>query len=427
MNPRLSRLCFIFALIFAAEMIFSLPFHTTRYFRPTFLEVFHFSNTQLGDVFAFYGILAMFSYYLGGPIADRYSPRGLMTFSLLATSAGGFYLATIPTFVGAAIVFGWWGVTTIFLFWAAMIRATREWGGDLSQGLAFGILDGGRGVAAAAMAVVAVMFLSWFMPGDAHLATDAARRDGLRAVIIFYSTATLLAGGLIWLATPNIAPPRTHASTSPFKAMLQVMRRPVAWTHALIIICAYCGYKGLDNYSLYAVQVLGMDEVEAARFTAFAGYLRPVGCIVAGLIADRVSSARTTAFSFLILIGIYGTLSVSIPSATWTNIIFANLLVSYLAVYAFRGLYYALLQETRVPKHLTGTTVGFIAFLGYTPDAFFGPVTGRILDAAPGLEGHHNYFLFLTCMSVVGFMAVIALGWLNRRSDVPEVSEPASV
>ena len=47
------------ALVLAGELIFGLPFHTARFFRPTFLEVFGFSNTQLGDVFAVYGITAM--------------------------------------------------------------------------------------------------------------------------------------------------------------------------------------------------------------------------------------------------------------------------------------------------------------------------------------------------------------------------------
>ena len=36
------------ALIIAGEAIFSLPFHVTRFFRPTFLEVFEFSNMQFG-------------------------------------------------------------------------------------------------------------------------------------------------------------------------------------------------------------------------------------------------------------------------------------------------------------------------------------------------------------------------------------------
>ena len=51
------------ALIIAGEMIYSLPFHTQRYFRPTMLEVFELSNTQNGDMFAVFGITAAFSYF----------------------------------------------------------------------------------------------------------------------------------------------------------------------------------------------------------------------------------------------------------------------------------------------------------------------------------------------------------------------------
>ena len=42
------RLMTMIALIIAGEAIFSLPFHVTRFFRPTFLEVFEFSNMQFG-------------------------------------------------------------------------------------------------------------------------------------------------------------------------------------------------------------------------------------------------------------------------------------------------------------------------------------------------------------------------------------------
>jgi sugar phosphate permease len=129
-------------LVLAGELIFGLPFHTARFFRPTYLEAFGFSNTQLGDVFAVYGITAMIAYFPGGVIADRYPPRLLMTFSLFATAAGGVYMATFPAELQMALLYGYWGVSTVFLFWAAMISAMREWGGDRSQDKAFGILDG---------------------------------------------------------------------------------------------------------------------------------------------------------------------------------------------------------------------------------------------------------------------------------------------
>ena len=415
------RILFMLTLVLAGELIYGLPFQTARFFRPTFLEVFGFSNTQLGDVFAVYGITAMLAYFPGGVIADHYSPRTLMTLSLFATAAGGLYMSTFPGEAQLAALYGFFGVSTVLLFWSAMISATREWGGDRSQGKAFGILDGGRGLVAAAFAVFAVAVLSVYMPADMsqnmQLVSDAERRQGFRAVILLYTAATAFAGCLTWFVVPGtVGSSNTHVT--PLSGMLAVLRRPIVWAQALVVVCAYCGFKGSDNYSLYAVQVLGMDEVVAARFTAYASYLRPVGALVAGIVADRFSTSRVITVTFLVLVVSYLLLAVAIPTAAWTNIIFANLLISFFAVFALRGIYFALLQESKTPKHLTGSTVGFISLVGYTPDIFFAPIGGRILDSASVLVGHQRYFMFLTGIALIGVLAVLWLIYLNRKQSV---------
>jgi sugar phosphate permease len=81
-------------LVLAGEIIFGLPFHTARFYRPTLLEAFEFTNTELGDVFAVYGVMAMIAYFPGGVLTDRFSARFLLTASLAATAIGGFYMAT---------------------------------------------------------------------------------------------------------------------------------------------------------------------------------------------------------------------------------------------------------------------------------------------------------------------------------------------
>ena len=408
------RFLFMLTLILAGELIFGLPFHTARFFRPTFLEVFGFSNTELGDTFAVYGITAMLAYFPGGVIADHYSPRRLMTLSLFATAAGGLYMASFPDKAQLMALYGFFGVSTVLLFWSAMISATRDWGGNRSQGKAFGILDGGRGLVAAAFAVLAVTVLSWYMPVDMSLLSDAERRQGFCAVILLYSAATAMAGCLTWFVLPE-SMTSVQSHQTPLAGMWAVLRRPIVWAQAFVVVCAYCGFKGSDNYSLYAVQVLGMDEVAAARFTAYASYLRPLAAVVAGIVADRFSSSKVIAITFVILVLSYLALAVAIPTVEWVNLIFANLLISFFAVFALRGVYFALLQESRTPKHLTGSTVGLISLVGYTPDIFFAPITGRILDSAPGLIGHQRYFMFLAGVAVAGVLMVMWLIRLNRK------------
>ena len=407
------RYFLMISLVVAGELVFGLPFNIARVFRPTLLEVFGFTNTQLGDLFAVYGITALLGYLPGGALADRFSARSLMSFSLFSTAAGGIYMATIPGAVEMAVLYGYWGVTTIFLFWGALIRATREWGGDNSQGLAFGILEGGRGLVAAIVAFVAVNLFAFYMPENANLATEQQRVTGFRTIILYYSAATFLAGLFTWYTIPVVKRAR-RIEYNPLQGMGLVLRKPILWAQAGIIVCAYCCFKGLDNYSLYAVQVLGMDEVEGARLAVYGGWTRPVAAVIAGLIADRFNATRLIGFIFVSLFVSYGTWSMMTPAGSGVAVIYVNFFVSFFAVYALRGIYFALREETRTPKFLTGAAVGMISLVGYTPEIFFAPIAGRILDANPGIVGHQNYFMFLAAIAVFGVSIALWLLWMRR-------------
>ncbi len=410
------RVLIMTTLVFAGEIIFGLPFHTARFFRPTLLESFNFTNTQLGDVFAVYGVMAMIAYFPGGVLADRFSARVLLSASLVATGAGGFYMATYPGTWGMALLYGYWGVTSILLFWAALIRATREWGGARSQGRAFGILEGGRGVAAALFATLGVAVLALEMPDDVMLVTDAERRAAFRSVILLYSGAAIATAALTWL----LIPPAKHIGDSSRSLLFNarvVIQRPLVWAQAAVIICAYCGYKGLDNYSLYAVQVLGMDEVEGARLSAYGAYIRPFAAVGAGFLADRWSASRTIGVLFVVLVVSYALLATSLPAGQGLALIYGNIFVSFFAVFGLRGVYYALLEENNIPPVLTGAVTGMVSFIGYTPEIFFTPITGRILDATPGAGGHQHYFLFLAAVALVALGVVAWLLRLQRRDS----------
>ena len=97
------------------------------------------------------------------------------------------------------------------------------------------------------------------------------------------------------------------------------------------------------------------------------------------------------------------------------NVIDDHLFITYFAVYARRGIYFAWLKETRTPRPVTGAAVGVISFVGYTPDIFFASIGGRLLDANPGAGGHLDYFRFLTGIAICGVLVVGWLMWLQRN------------
>ena len=410
------RITNMLILVLAGEIIFGLPFHLARFFRPTYLDVFNISNTNLGDVYAVYGLTAMISYFFGGMLADKYPPRVLMSLSLVLTSIGGFFISTIPELSSIFIIYGYWGITTIFLFWSAMIKATKEWGGEYSQGKAFGILDGGRGLFATIVSLVAIYLFTAFLTQEVTLANPSEKRKAFQSVIILYSSLTLLIGIIVWLFLPdNNADVKRKESI--FKNLNKVIKNPLVWLNAGIIVCAYSAYKGLDNTTLYAHEVLGMNEVDAAKVFSYGSLIRPIAAIAAGIIADRWISSRVILVMFSCLTLIFALLAMSDTMLLYPAVVLLNIYITFFLVFAIRGIYFAVVQETKVNSNVTGTAAGVISFIGFTPDIFFGSISGRILDANPGVVGHQNYFLFLTFIAFFGIVIPFIFRKISKRNE----------
>jgi nitrate/nitrite transporter NarK len=367
------------------------------------LEVFGLSNTQLGDIFAVYGVVALLAYFPGGAIADRYSVRSLMTLSLVATALGGFYLATLPSLPMLHLLFAYWGLTSILLFWAALIKATRDWGGRHTQGLAFGVLDGGRGLVASVFATLAMLLLGTRL---AHTSSDS---EGLVAVVLFYSVITLLTAAILWFTLPRRQPRYAGTPAEKHASLRKVISEPSVWLQAGVVICAYCGYKSLDNYGIYAVEVLDMTPLESAALNTYASYARPVAAVAAGLWADRWRASGVVTVAFLCAAAAYSWLSMDAASAMPQVVLLGNILITFFAVYALRGIYFSLIEEAGLDRGITGRAVGLISVLGFTPDIFFAAVTGRILDANPGAIGFQHYFLLIALISTVGMVCTLIL------------------
>ena len=393
-------------LVIAGEIIFALPFHLPRYFRPSLLESFSITNTQLGDAFAIYGITALLCYFPGGWLADRFDTRSMLCLSLLLTAAGGLFLTSFPNPTSMLFLYGYWGTTTILLFWAALIRTTREWAEASAQGIAFGFLDGGRGLVAAIFATIAVFVFSYFGPESDSVISQSSTRTALEAVIVTYTFITFLTAALVWFLMPtNNSKPQTHSTFSLSKPQFESPKSNILLI-ALVILCAYTGYKGIDNTALYLYDVLNFTDKEAAYFTALGTYLRPVSAVLAGFIADKIAPTKTIFTLFAILGAAYTAILFATPSSVAVSIILTGLVVSFATVFALRGVYFALLEESNITRSETGIVVGLVSVIGYSPDIFFGPISGRILDASPGAEGHQAYFLLLTCFAVVGLCAI---------------------
>jgi len=406
-DPELKKGSFlsITLLILSGELIFLLPYVLARVFRPTFLEVFNLTNLELGSLFSIYGTVAILSYLYGGVISDKFQPKKLIAISLFFTAFGGTVLSTYPSYLMLQILWGYWGFTTVFLFWGAMIKATRVWGGSKNQGEAFGLLDGGRGLVAASMGTLGVVIFSMFLTNDIELASLVERKNAFRYVILFSSFIVFLTGILIIVFMESSIESAVNKSASLIPNIKSVLKIQSVWLIMVIIIAAYVGYKVTDIYSLYASDVMNFDNLEAANIGSLQLYLRPIVCLLIALFADKKSYIHLIIIGFIIMLVGALVFSLGIVQVNMNYVFFFSLIVVATGTYAIRALYFSLMQEGRIPIVLTGTTVGVISVVGYTPDIFASPVIGYLLDTYPGIIGHQYVFSMLVVFSIVGLWA----------------------
>ena len=394
-------------MILSGELIYILPYFLPRVFRPTFLAVFDLNNLELGSLFSVYGSVAFFSYIFGGTFADKFLPRKLIATSLILTSLGGFVLMYYPSFMILQILYGYWGFTTVFLFWGAMIKGTRIWGGSQNQGQAFGFLDGGRGLTAALMGSVGVFIFSFFLPEDVISSSIKERQDAFQSVILFSSIMVALIGVLVYFFMKTKTEKGVFQSdnTHSLNNILAVLKLETVWLLMIIILCAYFGYKVTDIYSLYASDVMGYDEVNSANIGSLQLYLRPIACFAIGFLADKTNGISWIIKGFFVMLTGSVLFASGILVADQYILFFISLIILALGTYAIRALYFAILKEGDISLALTGTAVGVISLSGYTPDIFAGPLMGYFLDKFPGVEGHQYVYAFLGLFSIIGLIA----------------------
>jgi sugar phosphate permease len=422
-DPALKKGSFlsITLLILSGELIFVLPYVLARIFRPTFLEVFSLSNLQLGSLFSVYGTVALLSYVYGGVISDRFQPKNLIASSLFFTALGGLVLAIYPSYFVLQILYGYWGFTTVFLFWGAMIKAARVWGGAKNQGQAFGFLDGGRGLVAASMGSLGVLIFSFFLTNDIESASLIERKDAFRYVILFSSFMVFLNGILVLFfmeSNQKSEAKNTFSTLSHVKAVLKIQS---VWLIMIIIISAYVGYKVTDIYSLYASEVMLFNHIEAANIGSLQLYLRPLVCVIIALLAGKKNYIYFIIFGFITMLIGSTIFAFGIVQLNMNFVFFFSLIIVATGTYAIRALYFSIMQEGRIPLLMTGTAVGVISVVGYTPDIFASPIIGYFLDKYPGILGHQYVFTILVLFSVLGLLASIKFANLTNNYSKKEL------
>lgn len=394
-------------------VIFMLPFLQEVYYIPL-AQALSLNNTEVGSLMSVFGISSLMVYFPGGWLADRVSPKKLITISLLTTGAIGLYFATFPSYKISLYIHAVWGVTITLLFWGAMIRMTRNWAPPEEQGRAFGILETGRG-------------LGEVLSSAGFLAVFAALGSGdpaLSSVITSFSVLILLLGVVAWFTLEDTVDEMEVAGEKAkvgLHEIISVLKMPVIWLISTVIFTGYCAYWGTYRFTSYSTDIFMLSVTIGAAIGVGKMWLKPVAALVAGFIADKFGISRSVACLFAVLIASFLIFAILPGNSAMLAMMLANVAVASLAVFAMRGIYFALLEEGGIPLAVTGTAAGIVSAVGYTPDIFMPLLGGVLLDTFPGVLGYRYFFLTVAGICAIGLIAslLIYFKFVKSRTDVP--------
>ncbi len=370
------------------------------------------TNLELGTLFSTYGFVAFLSYIFGGVLADKFSPRKLLAYSLMLTSLGGILMMSYPSYFTLQLIYAYWGFTTVFLFWAPMIKAASIIGGLKKQGKTFSFLDAGRGIVASSIGVIGVLIFAFVVVGDISDSTLQEKQEAFRYVIGVSSLIVFITG-LIVYSFLNIKIDG-EAKVGDFRDMKKLMKSKSIILIGLIILTAYMGYKITDIYSLYASEIMLFDEIEAARIGAYQQYLRPLACISIAFFADKSGNVNVIIVGFIIMLVGAILFASGIVVAGLNSLFILSLVIVATGTYIIRGLYFSILKDGKIPSALTGTAIGIVSIIGYTPDIFATPLYGYLLDTYEGINGHQLVYLILAISSLIGISVSLKFKKINK-------------
>ena len=196
---------------------------------------------------------------------------------------------------------------------------------------------------------------------------------------------------------------------SGLREITTVLKLPVVWLIAVVVLAAYSAYWGTYRFTSYSTDIFSLSVVAAGAISIGKMWMSPPSALLAGFISDKIGIAKSVAILFVVLIFSFIVFAFMPGIPSLLPVMIVNVAIASLAVFALRGIYFALLEEGGIPMIITGTATGFISMIGFTPDVFMPLIGGVLLDNLPSVEGYRIFFLIVAGICGLGLMAALMI------------------
>ncbi|NLN98596.1 MAG: MFS transporter [Eubacteriaceae bacterium] len=393
--------------------IFYVLFSRASYY-DAFIQAMDVTNEEFGILFSAYAWVAAGTYFLGGLVADKVSPRILMTISFVGTGILNVWFGLFPSYNVCLFLYISMGITTTVTFWAAMLKATRQYGQEIkSESKAFGYLQTGRGIfEIVAQTVIAFGF---------NLFANAVL--GLRFVIWTYGGILIILGIISWFVFDDEKGSDVLNKENFLQLIVQCIKNPDMWLLTLMAMGGYnigsCigSYMGNMATSMYGATI-GM----AAYIGTMNAWLKPVGSFAASYVGEKKGPSFVIMFTGVLLTIISLVFAFVNPKPSMIIFFLIVVGVEIMLTGAFRSHKYATVREAKIPMNLTGTAFGFVATIVYTTDAFMPPIIGKWLDIYDPVTAYRRLFYVLVFSGIVTLVTG-TIFIIRNRKNIQDVLE----
>ena len=334
-----------------------------------------------------------------------FSKKYMIGFSLIGIGAVGVYLSTFPGYWGFLVAFGILAILGEVTYWPVLLKAIRLLGDEKTQGRMFGFLEMGRGVVDVIIASTALGIFN----------AMGENAPALRAGLLFLAAATAAAGVLCLIFVPNDEKrvgadgKEVNKAQAAFGGMMQAVKSVDIWAVALNGFVVYCIYCGLTYFIPFLNQIYMLPATAVGMYGIINQYgLKMVGGPIGGFMSDKVhhSSAKHIRVGFLVC-AIAMVAFLMVPheslgqSGNW--LLGACCTLGFGAiVFTMRAVFFAPMDEVKVPAEITGAAMSLASLVIYLPNAFAYVMYGNFLDRFPGMTGFRIVFSVMIGWAIVG-------------------------
>lgn len=406
--------------------IYVLPYLRYQYFTPLQEAMGLLDNaTAYGSLVSVYGIMNVIFYLPGGIIADKFDPKKLLVFSMVASGGLGLWMATWPGYTSLMIIHALWSVTTVLTFWSSSIKVVNMLSSANEQGQMFGLLEGGRGLVSLGLNAV---FLAVFAAVASSAGGDV---KGITFVVVCVSVLMILDGIALAFLLPKTDMSKAINSSilDSLKAMLKSFAKPITWALAgIIFTCSAIGASA-SYYAPY-LQGIGMTVIMASTFAVIRGSVTTIiAAPIAGGISKKMGRSSMVMLVACVALVILECVLRFTPASNSVLIFLMVIMVLITFFFAAnRAVYWAIIDEAGTEKFMVGSVVGIASLVGYLPDTFIHTLFGSYLDNNDPTVAFNKIFTFCIGCAVLGLVSSILAERVIRKkqANAPKLAVAAA-